>query len=89
MTAQKGDTMHWQIQPLIWVLVIGTLAILAIPRAAHPQPADLIAACMVDALRWCPAESASRDKARIDACMRAHRPRLSKRCRDVAAKHGL
>jgi hypothetical protein len=81
--------MHWHIQPLIWVLVIGTLALLAIPRPAHPQPADLIEACTVDALRWCPSQAMSRDKDSIDKCMRAHRARLSKRCRDVAAKHGL
>jgi hypothetical protein len=81
--------MPWQLQPLIWIALIGTLALLAIPRAAHPQPADLVAACMVDALRWCPAEAASQDKDRIDACMRAHRGRLSKACREVAKKHGL
>jgi hypothetical protein len=81
--------MHWQLQPLIWIALIGTLALLAIPRAAHPQSADLVAACMVDALRWCAAEAANRDKDAINKCMRAHRARLSKRCRDVAAKHGL
>jgi hypothetical protein len=73
---------------LIWLL--GSLVLLlAVPRLAPAQPADLIAACMVDALRWCPAQAASQDKDAIDACMRAHRRRLSRGCRVTAAKHGL
>jgi hypothetical protein len=30
--------MHWRLEPIIWVLIIGTLALLAIPRPAHPGP---------------------------------------------------
>jgi hypothetical protein len=56
--------MPWQLQPLIWPLLIATLALLAMPHKAHPaepshprQPsAALVNACRDDALRLCAAQ---------------------------------
>jgi hypothetical protein len=30
--------MPWQLQPIIWPIIIATLALLAIPHKAHPGP---------------------------------------------------
>jgi hypothetical protein len=54
--------MHWQLQPLIIVLLLGTLALLAIPRVAHPQTASpaIRKACDGDIRTLCPKEYAMR-----------------------------
>jgi hypothetical protein len=75
--------MHWQIQPLIWIAIIGTLALLAIPRAAHPADTPSAAvrrACDADVRRLCPKEYAVRDRAGIGACMKANWTAISVGC---------
>jgi hypothetical protein len=74
--------MHWQLQPVILVLIIGTLALLAIPRAAHPQEpsAAVRRACDGDVRRLCPKEYRAKDSAAIGTCMRAHWTGISGRC---------
>ena len=67
--------MPWQLQPLIWPILIATLALLAIPHRAHPghpvaqsatgtpaaEPSAAIkAACSEDVRRLCPKEYANR-----------------------------
>jgi hypothetical protein len=75
-----------------WLLLMGALALgqIAVACAARAEaPADLVAACKWDALRWCPVEAFSRDPRRIGRCMRAHRERLSEACQAAARRHGL
>jgi hypothetical protein len=68
--------MPWQLQPLIWPLIIATLALLAIPHRAHPQEVSeaVRAACDADVRTLCPAEYEAKDAAAIAACMRGHAP---------------
>jgi hypothetical protein len=80
--------MDWRLQPLIPILILATLALLAIPRAAHPQSRELIAACQGDALTLCPVEVGQAmlgARKPIGRCMRAHWNDLSAPCR--AAVH--
>ena len=77
--------MPWQLQPLIWPLLIATLALLAIPHRAKPaEPSAAIkSACSDDVRRLCPKEYANRHAdgaAAIGACMRAHVFSISPRC---------
>ena len=68
--------MPWQLQPLIWPLLIATLALLAIPHRARPQEvsAAVRAACDADVRTLCPAEYAAKDAPAIAACMKGHAP---------------
>jgi hypothetical protein len=77
--------MPWQLQPLIWPIVIATLAMLAIPRPAHPtEPSEAIKrACTADVKRLCPREYLHRHAdggAGIGTCMKAHAFSISGRC---------
>ncbi|HEV3394499.1 MAG TPA: hypothetical protein VG100_00055 [Xanthobacteraceae bacterium] len=84
--------MHWQLQPIIWLVLIATLAILAIPHPAHPQEpsAAIRRACDGDVRRLCPKEYAARDGARIRDCMGEHKFSISLRCQAAWIKeHGL
>jgi hypothetical protein len=74
--------MPWQLQPLIWPIIIATLALLAVPRPARPQePSPAVrAACEGDIKRLCPKEHAAGDGAAIAACMRAHAFSISRGC---------
>jgi hypothetical protein len=86
--------MPWQLQPLIWPIIIATLALLAVPRPAHPQEARpaVRAACEGDIKRLCPKQRAAGDGAAIAACMRAHAFAISRGCVDAwlsqQSKHG-
>jgi hypothetical protein len=63
--------MPWQLQPLIWPFLIATLAMLAIPKHAHPQSASLVKACYRSVYRACHDEvSGSIAKRRARACKR-------------------
>ena len=77
--------MPWQLQPLIWPIVIATLALLAVPHKARPQEpsAAIKAACTSDVVRLCPKEYAARHRdggASIGPCMRSHAFSISGRC---------
>jgi hypothetical protein len=77
--------MPWQLQPLVWPLLIATLALLAIPHRARPaEPSAAIkAACTDDVKRLCPKEYADRHRdggAGIGGCMKAHAFSISGRC---------
>ena len=80
--------MHWQLQPILWPIIIATLALLAMPPRAHPAPpsSQLVALCSADAQRLCPSEVVSGDHDRIGRCMRAHRKAVSKPCRAQVKK---
>jgi hypothetical protein len=58
--------MPWQLQPLIWPIIIATLALLSVPHKAHPgtpaaEPSAAVkAACTADVKRLCPKEYANR-----------------------------
>jgi hypothetical protein len=72
--------MHWQLQPIIWPIIIATLALLAVPHRAHPQEvsAAIRAACEGDVRTLCPAEYARKDADAIAACMKGHAPFIGK-----------
>ena len=77
--------MPWQLQPLIWPIIIATLALLAMPHKAHPQEpsAAVKAACSADVKRLCPKEYLNRHAdggASIGTCMKAHAFSISPRC---------
>jgi hypothetical protein len=72
--------MHWRLEPIIWVLIIGTLALLAIPRPAHPQSSAIRRACDADVRRLCPKEYAARDRAGIGTCMKTNWTQISAAC---------
>jgi hypothetical protein len=81
--------MPWQLQPLIWPIIIATLALLSVPHKAHPgtpaaEPSAAVkAACTADVKRLCPKEYANRHPdggAAIGACMKAHAFSISGRC---------
>jgi hypothetical protein len=77
--------MPWQLQPLIWPIIIATLALLAVPHRARPaEPSAAIqAACTADVKRLCPKEYANRHAdggAAIGTCMKAHAFSISGRC---------
>ena len=80
--------MPWQLQPLIWPIIIATLALLSVPHKAHPgtpaaEPSAAVkAACTADVKRLCPKEYANRhaDGAAIGTCMKAHAFSISGRC---------
>jgi hypothetical protein len=77
--------MPWQLQPLIWPIIIATLALLAMPHKARPaEPSAAIkAACTTDVKRLCPKEYANRHAdggAAIGSCMKAHAFSISGRC---------
>jgi hypothetical protein len=82
--------MPWQLQPLIWPLLIATLALLAIPRNAHPQSADLINACRDDAIRLCESQvralgkTTASDKPEVVAARR----KAIGACMQLRVKHG-
>jgi hypothetical protein len=77
--------MHWHIQPLIWVAVAAIAALLAIPRAAHPEAPSAVVrrACDGDVRRLCPAEHRAKDSEAVGRCMRAHAGDISIRCTNV------
>jgi len=78
--------MHWQLQPLIRVIVIATLATLAIPRA-YPMPSRAdIEACTDDAMRLCKAEVDRKDYPAAGSCVLEHRKQLSEGCRAVIGR---
>jgi len=82
--------MPWRLEPLIWPILIATLALLAIPRAHGGEPPpDLIAACQGDVMRFCLRAAMSQDKDAIDRCMRAHRKQATPQCQKAAERHGL
>jgi hypothetical protein len=77
--------MPWQLQPLIWPLIIATLALLAVPHKARPaEPSAAVkAACTADVKRLCPKEYARRHVdggASIGACMKTHAFSISAPC---------
>jgi hypothetical protein len=77
--------MPWQLQPLIWPIIIATLALLAMPHKARPaEPSAAVkAACTADVKRLCPKEYANRhadDGAAIGTCMKTHAFSISGRC---------
>jgi hypothetical protein len=88
--------MHWRLEPIIWVLIIGTLALLAIPRPAHPVSGEasrtaladasqgaspeIRRACDGDVRRLCPKEYAARDRAGIGQCMKTNWTQISAAC---------
>jgi hypothetical protein len=74
--------MPWHLQPLIWPIIIATLALLAVPRPARPdEPSPAVrAACEGDIKRLCPKEHAAADGAAIAVCMRAHAFAISRGC---------
>jgi hypothetical protein len=82
--------MPWQLQPLIWPILIATLALLAVPHKAHPQSADLVNACRDDALRLCVREvralgaTRASDKPEI---VEARRKNVGA-CMQIHVKHG-
>jgi hypothetical protein len=80
--------MPWQLQPLIWTIVIATLALLAIPHKAHPaEPsAALIKACYRTVYRECHDEVAALDRKAAGACVKANFAKLAPRCRALIEK---
>ena len=74
--------MHWQVQPIIWIVLIATLALLAIPRPGYPQEASVTVrkACNLDVRRLCPKEFMLKDSALIGECMRVHAASIGARC---------
>ena len=72
--------MHWQLQPLIWPIIIATLALLAVPHKAHPQEISeaVKKACDADVRTLCRAEYAAKDAEAIAACMKSHAPFIGK-----------
>jgi hypothetical protein len=74
--------MPWQLQPLIWPIIIATLALLALPHKARPaEPSTAVKiACTADVKRLCPKEYAHRDGPGIGSCMKAHAFSISGRC---------
>jgi hypothetical protein len=77
--------MPWQLQPLIWPIIIATLALLAMPHKARPaEPSAAVkAACTADVKRLCPKEYLNRHVdggAAIGTCMKTHAFSISGRC---------
>ena len=71
--------MPWQLQPLIWPIIIATLALLAVPHKAHPQePTPAMRACEGDIQKLCSTEYAANDGLAIAACMISHAPFIGK-----------
>lgn len=78
--------MPWQLQPLIWPFIIATLAMLAIPRHAHPQSAALVKACYRTVYRACHDEVARLDRKAAGVCVQANFDKLAPRCRALIEK---
>jgi hypothetical protein len=72
--------MPWQLQPIIWPIIIATLALLAVPHKARPQEVSsaVRAACEGDMRALCPDEYAAQDGPAIATCMKSHAPFIGK-----------
>jgi hypothetical protein len=85
--------MHWQMQPILWPIIIATLALLAVPHNAHPQQpsAAIRAACDGDVKKLCPHAYRSGSATLICRCMaRQNTFSISWGCRTAWIKeHGL
>ena len=78
--------MPWQLQPLIWPILIATLALLAMPHKAHPQSASLIKACYRSVYRACHDEVARLDRKATGECVQANFAKLAPHCRALIEK---
>jgi hypothetical protein len=78
--------MPWQLQPLIWPFIIATLAMLAIPRPAHPQSAALIKACYRSVYRVCHDEVRNLDRKAAGECVKKNFGELAPPCRAIICK---
>jgi hypothetical protein len=83
--------MPWQLQPLIWPIVIATLALLAVPHKAHPQSAALIKACYRSVAKECHAQAKDKQtfgeyRAAVGACVKQNLDKLDPRCRALIQK---
>ena len=79
--------MHWHIQPLIWPLLIATLALLAIPHPAHPQSPSLVRACAAAVGKTCHAQMmeplSAEMRNHVGACVHERFAELPARCRAI------
>lgn len=73
--------MPWQIQPLIWPIIIATLALLSVPHKAHPQSAALIKACYRTVYKECEAQVKALDRKAAGECVKANFTKIAPRCR--------
>lgn len=78
--------MPWQLQPLIWPIVIATLALIAIPRQAHPQSSALVKACYRSVYRACHEQVRALDRKAAGECVKANFDKLAPHCRDLIEK---
>ncbi|MBV8753346.1 MAG: hypothetical protein JO328_10870 [Hyphomicrobiales bacterium] len=78
--------MPWQLQPLIWPFIIATLALLAMPRPAHPQSKALIKACYRTVYEQCHDQVKALDRKATGECVKAKFDMLAPRCRALIEK---
>ena len=80
--------MPWQLQPIIWPIIIATLALLAVPHKARPQEpsVELIQACFRPLYRYCREEVKRLDRTAAGACVKANFAKLDVRCRALIEK---
>ena len=85
-----------QLQPIIWPIIIATLALLAVPHKARPQhpvaqsatgtptqepSAELMQACFRPVYRFCREEVKRLDRKAAGECVKANFDKLDERCR--------
>ena len=75
--------MPWQLQPIIWPIIIATLALLAVPHKARPREpsAELVQACFRPLYRYCREEVKRLDRKAAGECVKANFDKLDERCR--------
>jgi hypothetical protein len=78
--------MPWQLQPFIWPILIATLALIAIPRPAHPQSSALVKACYRSVYRECHEQVKTLDRKATGECVKANFDKLAPRCRALIEK---
>src|SRR5262249_54757462 len=87
-TPYSPFSMPWQLQPIIWPIIIATLALLAVPHKARPQEpsVELIQACFRPLYRYCREEVKRLDRTAAGACVKANFAKLDVRCRALIEK---
>jgi hypothetical protein len=80
--------MPWQLQPIIWPIIIATLALLAVPHKARPaEPsAALVKACFRTIYKECREQVKALDRKAAGECVKTNFAKLDERCRELIEK---